>query len=261
MPETPKVRAKPDAAGVKAAVRTLDLIETCAAQRSALSLSQLARLLEIPISSCHELVRTLEGRGYLYTSGARREIYPTGKWFTLARSIVSNDAWLRRVVPLLQALRDRTRETVILGKQQLHRVIYLAVEEGPEAIRFTAQVGDRKPLHVSAIGKTLLATMEAPARGAMIGTLQARYADSPVAFDAEELARDLDRGTRLGWHTEQGGRDFDVMAIATELAVQGETFGVAIVGPLSRMVQVRKRLVGDLLGASRDIEVLLLEHQ
>lgn len=251
---------KPDAGGVKAAGRTLDLIETFAAQRSALSLSQLARLLEMPMSSCHELVRTLEARGYLYTFGKRREIYPTGKWFALARAIVSNDAWLRRVTPLLQELRERTRETVILGRQQAHRAIYLAVEEGPEPIRFTARVGDRKPLHVSAIGKTLLAAMEAPAREAMIDTLHARYAGSPVAFDRGELVHDLARGARLGRHIQQGGRNFDVMAIATELTVQGEPFGVALAGPLSRVVQVRKQLVTDLLAVCRDIERLLLER-
>ena len=56
---------------VKTADRTLEVFELFAQERQPLSLSDIARLLQIPISSCHDLVRTLQARGYLYELGPR----------------------------------------------------------------------------------------------------------------------------------------------------------------------------------------------
>ena len=50
-------------AGVKGAMRTLDLLEAFGREGRALKLTQLARLLGVPVSSCHQLVGTLEARG------------------------------------------------------------------------------------------------------------------------------------------------------------------------------------------------------
>ena len=56
---------------VKTAGRTLDLFEAFARERKPLSLSQLARAIGAPVSSCFGIVRTLEARGYLYEVKAR----------------------------------------------------------------------------------------------------------------------------------------------------------------------------------------------
>jgi DNA-binding IclR family transcriptional regulator len=50
---------------VKLVARTLDLFEVFAAEQRPLALNQLARLLDVPMSSCLALIRTLVGRGYL----------------------------------------------------------------------------------------------------------------------------------------------------------------------------------------------------
>jgi IclR family transcriptional regulator, acetate operon repressor len=245
MARTGKPRS--DAASVKAAARTLEVLEAFAAERRTLSLSQLAKLLNMPVSSCHQLVGTLEARGYLYTVGRRKEIYPTGKILGIARAIVAHDPWIGRATPLLQRLRNRTRETVLLGKRQDRHVIYLAVEEGTEAIRFTASVGDRKPLHMSSLGRALLASLDGPARDDLIRELDNRYRTTPLAFDVAEVARELEIGSERGWQIQQGGREFDVMALAVSFEVGGEMFAVGIAGPLQRIAQSKDGLAAALL--------------
>ena len=49
---------------------------------------------------------------------------------------------LQRLEPVMQGLRDVTRETVILGRRQKDKIVYLSVFEGPEVIRYTARAGD-----------------------------------------------------------------------------------------------------------------------
>jgi hypothetical protein len=62
---------------VKTALRVIEIIETFAREKRALPLSELARLLDVPVSSCLALIRTLTGLGYLYETGRRQGYYPS----------------------------------------------------------------------------------------------------------------------------------------------------------------------------------------
>lgn len=244
-------------AGVKGAMRTLDLLEAFGREGRALKLTQLARLLGVPVSSCHQLVGTLEARGYLYSFGRHKEIYPSGKILGVARALVAHDPWLRSTAPFLQALRDRTRETVILGKRQGHRAIYLAVEEGPEPVRFTARVGDRKPLHVSAIGRGLLAGMEDRALAAMLETLSARYPAAVPGFDATSFAAELRRGQKRGWHIQRSPPAIDVQAISAAFAIADDVAAISVAGPRPRVARAQARIIEELLRTRDAIQAML----
>jgi IclR family acetate operon transcriptional repressor len=243
--------------GVKGAMRTLDLFEAFGKEGRALSLTQLAKILEVPVSSCHQLVGTLEARGYLYTVGRRKEIYPSGKLLGVARALVAHDVWLRSAGPYLQKLRDVTRETVILGKRQGHRVIYLAIEEGSEPVRFTANVGDRKPLHISAIGRALLAELDELTLRDTLGVLADRYSQSLPAFDPKEFTADLMAMRKRGWYSQRGGSDVDVMAISTSFAVADDMFAISVAGPCLRIVRAESSIVSKLLDTRDAIQTML----
>ena len=246
--------------GVKGAMRTLDLFEAFGREGRALSLTELAKLLDVPVSSCHQLVGSLEARGYLYTVGRRKEIYPSGKLLGVARALVAHDTWLRSAGPYLQKLRDLTRETVILGKRQGHRVIYLAIEEGTEPVRFTAHVGDRKPLHISAIGRALLAELDDPTLRNMLQMLADRYSESLPGFDQNEFTAELMLMRKRGWYSQRGGSEVDVMAISTSFAVADDMFAISVAGPCLRIARSESSLVSKLLDARDAIRTMLEER-
>ena len=243
--------------GVKGAMRTLDLLETFSREGRALSLTQLAKLLDVPVSSCHQLVGTLEARGYLYSFGRRKEIYPSGKILGVARALVAHDPWLRSATPLLRRLRDRTHESVILGKRQGTRAIYLAIEESREPVRFSADVGDRKPLHVSAIGKAMLAQLGATDLDETLAALAERYAQATPDFDPKAYAAELAKSRRRGWYAQRGGRDFGVLALSTSLSLAGDAFGIAVGGPYARVRKVQNAIVRELIEARDEIQALI----
>lgn len=176
---------------VKTAARTLDVFEVFAQARAPLSLSELARRLGIPLSSCHALVRTLQGRGYIYVLDRQRLIYPTRRLAVVAQAIAASDPLLERIGPLLAGLRDATGETVLLGKRDGDVVRYLEVVEGTHTIRYTASLGEAKPLHASVIGKALLAAMPEAARLALLRRLPLPGVTATTRTDPEALAADL----------------------------------------------------------------------
>ena len=140
--------------------RMIDIYEVFQSGQTPLSLTELAEAINIPKSTCHALVSTLIARGYLYTLSRPRALYPTRRMFDVMRDICAKDPLVERAMPVLERLRDATRETIILGKRQADSVIYLQVVEGLHSIRYSAKPGEFKPLHSSSIGKALLGSLK-----------------------------------------------------------------------------------------------------
>lgn len=241
---------------VKTAGRTLSLFEAFFQRKAPMTLTQLAAALDAPISSCHGLVRTLSARGYLYTAGQNRSIYPTKRLFEIARKIAEHDPILGSVGPILTDLRDTTGETVLLGRRQDDGVLYLEVIEGTHTVRYSARSGDIKPLHSSAIGKALLGRLEPADLAETLSRLDmARYTPHTIVSKSalqEELQRSRQRGTFI----THGENVADVMAMAITATVDGEVLGVALAGPLSRMESNEAGYTRNLLAARTALEAL-----
>jgi DNA-binding IclR family transcriptional regulator len=243
-------------ASVPSAERTLNLFEAFGTVGKPLGLSELAQRMNVPVSSCHGLVQTLLARGYLYALGRRRDFYPTRRLFDLAQTIVRNDPFLERLGAELQALRDETRETVIVGKRQGDAVLYLDVVEGPHTVRYTAGPGEYKPLHSSSIGKVMLGAMANEALEEWLRSHSLPAVTGHTLVDPARLRCDLEESRRRGWFMTRGENVEDVTALAVALSIRDEVFGLAVAGPSHRMAKRVDELAARLVAAGRRIEEL-----
>ena len=219
--------------------RPLALLELFAEMKRPLSLTEVSRGLGAPVSTCFNLLRSLESGGFLYNVGGRRHVYPTRKIFDVARVIVAYEPWTERFGPQLDRLRDLTGETAILGTWQGNQVVYLAVLEGPKTIRYTAQAGDLKPLHSSAIGKALLTRLDPPRREKLIDQLSLDAKTPATITDRAALLDDLDRSATEGVAVTRGENVADVMAIAMPFRLDLGDYAIAVAGPMPRMLDAQ----------------------
>jgi DNA-binding IclR family transcriptional regulator len=220
---------------VKTAGRTLELFELFGRERRPLSLTDIAQALKAPVSSSFNLVRALEGRGYLYGAGGRRGIYPTRKMFEISKAIAAAEPWIEKIEPLLEKLRDATEETIILGRLHNDRAIYIAVIEGPQSIRYSAGAGDLKPLHSSAIGKALLMACEPEQRERTIEGLHLDRRTPSTITNRAKLLEDLRVSSERGFTLTRGENVKDVMGMSMPFELGGEVYAAAIAGPITRM--------------------------
>src|SRR5512133_3812833 len=226
---------------VKTAGRTLDVFEAFSRERKPLSLSQLARAIGAPVSSCFGIVRTLEARGYLYEVKARGGFYPTRLLFEQARVIASHDPLAERFVPLLEKLRDQTGETVLLSKRLDRQAVYLVVLDSLHSIRYSPKVGEFRPLHASASGKALLGSLTPVLRNEMLSGMKLPRVTSRTITSRAALEADLEQGRARGWYVTHGETVADLMAVAVAVTLSGETYSVALAGPMHRMDSALKR--------------------
>ncbi|WP_254277541.1 IclR family transcriptional regulator [Halomonas sp. 3H] len=224
---------RPDS--VKTAARTLSLFETFAEAQTPLPLTDLAKRIDAPVSSCHALIKTLQALGYVYVLEQKKRVYPTKRLLQVAQSIATHDPLLESASPLLHDLRDELGETVILGKRQGDGVVYLDIIEGTHTVRYAATPGDAKPLHSSAIGKAMLGEEHGEQLKRLLERLTMPSVTSSTITDRDQLLDDILNGQRRGYFVTRGENVDDVMALAIARPVFGETLGLAIAGPMERM--------------------------
>jgi len=217
------------------AARVLAILQMFEREKRPLSLKELSEYCQIPASTCHSLVHTLMKCSYLYQTGRRKDLYPTRRIFDIGAIIVANDPFLQRMEPVMEALRDRTQETIILGKRQKDNIVYLVVLEGPQTIRYSAAVGDMKPLHSTCIGKTMLAAMKPNDLRVWLEQQSLEEVTGNTIVSYARLIEHLQEAEEVGYFTTRGENVQDVTAISVPISINDELLGLAVAGPSIRM--------------------------
>lgn len=139
---------------VRAVDRALSVVEVLA-DGSSRTLSDLAVALEVPKSTLHGILRTLEARGWLHSDGPTyrlgvRSLLP-GAGYLEADAVVSIST------SVLDELVAEFDETIHLARLDHSEIVYLAKRDSVQPLRLFSSVGRRLPAHATALGKVLLA--------------------------------------------------------------------------------------------------------
>jgi DNA-binding IclR family transcriptional regulator len=143
-------------APVGVVTKVLRILETLHEAPSGLQLKDVAQQTEINKSTAYRFLAHLEHEGYVFrdSSGA----YAIGVRLARLASGSSYQATLRKLSrPVLQQLWRTTGETVNLAVMDGREVLYLDVMESSHTFRLVSQVGLRRPVYCTALGKVMLA--------------------------------------------------------------------------------------------------------
>jgi len=220
----------------KIADRTLDVFEMFGRERQPLNLSDLSRLLRIPMSSCHDLVRTLQSRGYLYEIGPRAGYYPTARLKYLGTSIVDDDPLLKSAEMLLRTLRDALDESIFLSKAHGFQATYLMVFEATQPLRVMRKVGDEVgPLYAKSAGKALLARLDPRARAEYFKSTELTALTDRTKVTEKTIMQEVDEGLARGWFSNNGDSLDGVGSISASFVWNGGIYIVTVAAPMNRI--------------------------
>ena len=232
--------------------RTLDLFELFAAERRPLPLTDLARGLNAPISSCLALARTLVGRGYLTQGLGRSGYYPTTRLLQLGQTIDAPHPVVELLRPHLAGLRDASGETAVLGYIRDGAVEYLDVAVSTKPVRYNVKPGERRPVHANSIGKAIFGESTPETQK----TLAARLGLTEVLMAA--MLSDHKQAKQRGWHFNRSPNMPELSAVAVAFAIENRFYGVSVAGPTERIMKQRAehgilllKLKEDLLSEAR----------
>jgi DNA-binding IclR family transcriptional regulator len=159
--------ATPPAPMVERAFRLLDLLSL---SEEGLTLSEMARALEMSKSSIHGLLKTLEGCDVI--EQVEERFYVLGpRIYDLAQAYVQRTGLRRFALPAMERLATTYGETVFLGRIEQEHVRIIESIEGhgePPLFHITASRGTRVPLLAGAIGRVVLANWPMAQREAFL---------------------------------------------------------------------------------------------
>lgn len=218
--------------GVQSLERAFDLVELIASAPGPIALSRLAELSHLPPPTIHRLVRTLVRRGYIRQTPNR--LYVLGPRFMrlgdAARRVVGS--WAERH---LSDLVDLSGETVHVAVLDYDGALYVAQVPSKHHMRIFTDVGRRVRLHLSAVGKVLLAQMtdqrirEAVDRQGM----PAQTPKSITSFDV--LQKEIEEVRARGYAIDNGEQEVGMRCIAVPVPGMPTLSALGISSPEQRL--------------------------
>ena len=192
--------------GVPALERALTVLESLAQSRKGYSASELSRRLNLPKSSVHLILRTLERRGYLQKQATGGRYRFGMKLMALGRAALDGVELRDEARPSLAALVATTGLTVHMGVLERSEIVIIERIESTSPVRVVSWIGRRMDLNATAVGKALIAYLPAHEFEAQVRPSQLpRHNDRTIATIAALLVVVV--GLALLWFLRRRRRD------------------------------------------------------
>ncbi len=211
---------------VQALDRGLTLLRELANAHS-ITLSDLATRAEIPPSSTHRILSTLQKHGYVEFDEARQEWMIGIEAFRIGNTYLVRTNLVEAARKTLRHLMEETGETANLGIADNGDVVFVDQVETHNPIRAFFRPGTRGHMHASGIGKSLLANMPRRDVEKIIQLKGQPEFTQKTLITAEGLFSDLDATRQRGWSIDDEERYAGMRCVASTIY---NTFGEAVAG-------------------------------
>lgn len=221
---------------VKTVDRLVKVLDCFTPEQPVWSLAELSDQLQLPPSTLHRFLVSLEAHGILRRdlSDKRWQLgYRTFIWGSLA----AESTGLRHIArPILRELVAATGETSILTVYHEQEVICVAKVETSHSVRMTLEVGSRRPPHAGASSKVLMAYLPEEEIQAIIRDKGLPKLCTNTITDPDELMAELARIRERGYAESREETDLGAWGVATPILDRtgGAVAAIGIAGPSSR---------------------------
>ncbi|MBC2667589.1 IclR family transcriptional regulator [Novosphingobium piscinae] len=236
-------------AGVKSALRTLDLLEFVVAQPGGVVAQDIAVALAIPVSSLSYLLATLVERDYLRRDGRR---YGPGAGLDRLRRPAGAVSVVDQARPLVRGLVQQLNETASLFLPRGHEIETVLTEMSSQPLRYAIEPGTRTPFHCLAGGKAMLAALDDARLDALLGELELARFTANTVTDEAALRREIAEIRKAGVAFTRDEYTPGISGVGVALRREGEVVGaLGVAAPTSRFTDaMRDRIVAQLQRAA-----------
>lgn len=227
---------EPKSAPVGVVTKVLRILEALQASTTGLQLKDIALRTGINKSTAYRFLAHLESEGYLFRDPAGA--YIVGPKLARLGSGVAYHATLRSVSrPVMQRLWVTTTETVNLGVLSGLDVLYLDVLESSHSFRLVSQIGSRRPLHCTALGKAMLAFVSESERESALASLRLEKFAPRTITSVANLRKELKKVAQQGFAVDDEEAGAGSRCVGAPIFDQSGNVAAAISisGPVTRI--------------------------
>ncbi|MCR5741167.1 MAG: IclR family transcriptional regulator [Gammaproteobacteria bacterium] len=145
----------------KAVIKALNILELISKSEEGLTLSEIAKDLDMPKASAFDILKALYQEDAVYYKDEKLKTYVIGsKIFTIGQSYTKNSNFLIFSEPLLREFADKYDATCFGCKRIGRKVSYVFKYESPRNRISTKDVGEEDHLYESIAGLTILSFLK-----------------------------------------------------------------------------------------------------
>jgi DNA-binding IclR family transcriptional regulator len=216
--------------------RGLAILRILVKSRAGLSLSQVTRQLNLPKSSAHCLLRTLEETGYVYREKSCGKYRVSLSICDLARQALQGIRLREQARPALRVLVERTRMTVHMAVMEQRSCVLIEKVVPPGAPRTATWIGKQLAVHCTAVGKAMLAHLPEGEVDELISEQGLiRYNDNTIC-SVRQLKQELHAIRLRGYALDDEEEEIGVRCVGAPIfSASGEVIAaLSIVGEASQ---------------------------
>jgi IclR family transcriptional regulator, KDG regulon repressor len=196
--------------------RALDVLDAIAEAPRGLTLTELSKTLDLPKSSVLRLIANLEMRHFVEQDRSSR--YRIGlRVFSIGGQALADSNLRTCARPYLEDLAQRVGESTYLAILDQDQALYIDRIESPMPVLSLSPIGSHRPLHITAVGKVLLAAMGADAALEILGRRAVLDKAKTLPVEPEALRRRLEKITVQGYAVDVGEFDKGLTCLAAPI--------------------------------------------
>ena len=213
--------------------RALALLRAASRAPGGAPAKQLARSVGLPMGTTYHLLRTLTYEGYLQrrTDGS----YVLGEEIATLLDTGRLQTLLQRTRPALAALRDSVHAAAYLAFHEGGEIVVKDIQDSPEWPRIDLWVGFRDAGHATALGRCVLAFLDAKDRHDYLARHPLHELTQRTVTNRQALLTELERVRSAGVAVEDEEYLPEVACVAAPVVVGGLVGAVGISFPRQRL--------------------------
>ncbi|MDQ0272888.1 IclR family transcriptional regulator [Cytobacillus purgationiresistens] len=197
-----------------------------------MTLNEVIQTFSFNKSTAFRLLYTLEIMGYVKKIDNSYSL--TNKMGSLSTSFNSKANWLS--VPPLYELSREVGETAYVGILYGTEIVTVQVVDGTHSMRAHSEVGERTPVHLSALGKVILAFLDKTNLERILKELILVQNTKNTFVDLHLLKEHLKVIRKQGYSVDDEETEIGLRCIAAPVIFEGNMISaVAIAGPTLRL--------------------------
>lgn len=182
--------------------KTARILSVLMEARAPIGVNEFARLLRMPKSTVSRFMATLESIGMVRRDSENGRFFLGLRLFELGCKAIEDLGLRKAAAPLMEALRDRINENVLLTVLEDTHITYLDKCESRQAIIAQTRVGETAPAYCVSSGKAMLGHYPARLEKAIAQGL-APFTPHTI-IDPERLRRECAKAKEQGYAVNRG---------------------------------------------------------
>lgn len=239
---------------VKSAERVLRIFELLEGSSDGLTNKDISERLNYAPSSTIALLQTLAENGYLIVN-EQKKYSLGGKLVSLGAVAASRFDIGRMATPYLKHLMQTLEETCFLGVLSQDEIVYISKENCERTINTNAQIGSRKPVYCTGLGKAFLSFLPPEeSRDIMEGLKFESYTENTVR-NKEELRKQLQEFRLQGYAIDDQEIEEGLWCLAVPIydGYHRMVAAISVSGPKPRMIAKKDLIAQEMLKAGKSL--------